>query len=112
VSILKHRDGAPSGVYFLSQQMTEKILKAYLVHEIKDYPKIHLIDKLVELCSKVDADFKNLKDEAIYLSDFYMPARYPSLYIDFSWREAEKAFKSATKIKEFVLKKMKRDLIL
>ncbi|MBI2459091.1 MAG: HEPN domain-containing protein [Parcubacteria group bacterium] len=26
-SILKHRDGAPSGVCFLSQQMAEKYLK-------------------------------------------------------------------------------------
>lgn len=106
-SILKHQDGAPSGVCFLAQQMAEKILKAYLLKMSGDYPKIHANDKLLELSLKFDKSFLKLKDEAIYLADFYISSRYPDAYYDFSWLEAAEAFKKAIKIKSFVLKKIK-----
>ena len=48
-SILRHRDGAPSGVCFLAQQMSEKLLKAFLVQERGNYPKIHSLPKLLFL---------------------------------------------------------------
>ena len=38
-SILRHRDGTPNGVCFLSQQMAEKCLKAFLVEEKKNILK-------------------------------------------------------------------------
>lgn len=38
-SILKHRDGTPSGVCFLSQQIAEKCLKTLLVFNKKEFPK-------------------------------------------------------------------------
>ena len=105
-SILKHRDGTPSGVCFLSQQIAEKHLKAFLVQEKKKYPKIHSLLKLTELCAEIDKDFFEIKDEVIFLNTFYVPVRYPGDYPEFSWRDAEQALEAAVEIKEFVLRKI------
>ena len=61
VSILKHRDGTPNCVCFLSQQTAEKYLKAFLVQEKKKYPKIHPLDALWELCKEIDKSFEEIK---------------------------------------------------
>jgi HEPN domain-containing protein len=106
-SILTHRDGTPNGVCFLSQQMAEKYLKAFLVYHKKWYPKIHPLDVLWELCREINSSFKKIKKEAVFLTTFYVATRYPGDYPDFTWKDAEKAFKSAQKIKKFVLKRIK-----
>jgi HEPN domain-containing protein len=105
--ILTDKEGAPSTVCFLSQQMVEKYLKGYLIFKGKRFPKIHDLDRLVRLCQKIDSNFEKIKGGARYLSDFYIAARYPGDYSEFSWTEAEKAFQAATRIKKFVLKKIK-----
>ena len=102
-SLLKHRDGTPRGVCFLAQQMAEKYLKAFLVARKKWFPKIHYLDKLVELCGGLEQDFLELKQEAVFLNEFYSDSRYPMSFTSFFWEDAEEAFKSASKIKEFVL---------
>lgn len=106
-SILKHRDGTPGAVCFLSNQMAEKYLKAFLVSRKQWFPKIHPLDTLAELCREIDSSFERLKKDAIFLNSFYMRTRYPGDYPEFTWQEAEKAFKAALKIKEFVLGKLK-----
>ena len=65
------------------------------------------IPKLVELCGKFDSSFEELKEDAIFLTEFYIPVRYPGDYPEFSWSEAEQDFKAAVKIKEFVLRRIK-----
>lgn len=107
-SILTHRDGTPNGVCFLSHQMAEKYLKSFLVFQKKWFPKIHPLDKLVELCKNIDNSFVNLKEDAIFLNAFYIPTRYPGDYPEFSWQEAEQAFEAALRIKNFVLGKVKK----
>lgn len=107
-SILRHQDGAPSGVCFLSQQMAEKHLKSFLVQEKMEYPKIHSLLKLTELCAKIDKSFTEIKDEAIFLNTFYIHVRYPGEYPEFSWREAEEAFKKAEQVRDFVLNKLNK----
>lgn len=107
-SILKHRDGTPSGVCFLSQQMTEKFLKAFLVQEKRKYPKTHSLLKLTELCAKTDKSFIKIKNKVIFLNAFYITVRYPCDYPEFHWKEAKQAFESAIKIKKFILLKIKK----
>ncbi len=106
-SILKHRDGAPSGVCFLSHQMAEKYLKAFLIFQNKWYPRIHQLDKLLELESQFDPSFIKLLDDALFLNSFYVPTRYPGDYPNFSWQDANNAFRAAEKIKKFIAKKIK-----
>lgn len=105
-SILTHRDGTPNAVCFLSHQMSEKSLKAFLVAKKNWFPKIHYLDKLTELCKEIDSSFEKIKEKALFLDSFYTPARYPGDYPELSWREAEQAFEAATRIKKFVLDKL------
>lgn len=108
--ILNDKEGAPSTVCFLSQQMAEKYLKAYLVFCGEKFPKIHDLDRLVRLCQQTESSFETINMEAKYLSDFYISTRYPGDYPQFNFKEAEKAFRAALKIKETVLKRMKNKL--
>lgn len=102
--ILNDKEGAASTVCFLSQQMAEKYLKGYLVIKGRKFPKIHELDRLVKLCQKVNPKFEKIKSEAQYLTIFYIATRYPGDYPQFTFKDAEKAFKNALKIKSFVLK--------
>ncbi|MFH1187683.1 MAG: HEPN domain-containing protein [bacterium] len=104
--ILDDRRGAPSTVCFLSQQLAEKHLKGYLVYQGKQFPKIHQLDRLIKLCKETNATFEEVKEEAEYLTGFYVATRYPGDYPDFFWDDAEKAFESACRIKKFVLSKI------
>lgn len=106
--ILSGKEGAPGTVCFLSQQMAEKYLKGFLVFSGERFPKIHDLDKLVKLCGEINPEFKKIKNKAKYLTDFYIATRYPGDYPEFFWQDAEKAFQSAVKIKEFVLDKIEK----
>lgn len=104
--ILKDREGAPNTVCFLSQQLAEKYLKGYLVYREIEFPKIHQLDRLIALCKELDLDFSTLMEDAAFLTTFYVTARYPGDYPTFSWEDAERAFAAATRIQEFVEKKV------
>lgn len=104
-SILTHRDGAPSGVCFLSQQTTEKYLKALLVFHDKKFPKVHDLLKLETLLMDFEPDINNIHQNLVLLNRYYIETRYPGDYLEFSWKEAKKALEAATQIKKFVLEK-------
>ena len=106
-SILTHRDGAPSGVCFLSQQMAEKLLKGLLVFYKKEFPKIHDLLELQTLILDMEPKIRNLDNELDLLNTYYFETRYPGDYPEFSWQEAKEAFEAATRIKEFMLDKIK-----
>lgn len=106
-SILKHRDGTPSGVCFLSQQMAEKCLKMLLVYNKQDFPKTHDLLVLESLVSKITPEIKKYKNELDILSGYYTETRYPGEFPEFSWKDAEEAFGAALNIKNFVLSKIK-----
>lgn len=105
-SILKHRDAPPSGACFHAQQAAEKLLKAFLVFYKKWYPRIHEVDALWELCREIDGSFDDIKDDVLFLTEFYTEARYPGDYQEHSWEEAEKSFAAALHIEEFILNKI------
>lgn len=106
--IMESRHGFANTSCFLLQQMAEKYLKGFLVYKGKEFPKIHQIDRLVKLCGEADKDFNKLKGDAEFLSAFYVAARYPGDFPDFIWKDAEKAFRAAKKIKKLILTKLKK----
>jgi len=64
-----------SQVCFLSQQTIEKVLKGYLVHLGKTYPKTH---KLIDLYSLCGAKFlEPFKNKIKLIDEFYIPTRCP-----------------------------------
>ena len=101
-SILTHRDGAPSGVCFLSQQIAEKYLKALLVFHQKPFLKVHDLLDLETRLLEIEPEIKILHQELVSLNRYYIETRYPGDYPDFSWRDADEAFKSASNIANFV----------
>lgn len=106
-AILDDKDGAPSSVCFMSQQMAEKYFKAYLVFKNNSFPKIHDLKKLVYLCKEIDPEFTDLNKEAVELTQFYVETRYPAEYPEgISWDMAEEAFKMAERVKGFVKEKI------
>lgn len=105
-SILKHRDGTPSGACFLSQQMAEKYLKGLLIYNNKNFPKTHDLIQLQTLLLDIIPDIKDCSKKLDLLTTYYFETRYPGDYPEFTWEEAEQAYEAATKIKQFVLSKI------
>jgi HEPN domain-containing protein len=99
-------DGPPNQICLHSEQMAEKYLKGYLAFH-KNIPlKTHQMEQLLRECEKYDPTFLELKEDAIRLDGFYIEARYPGDIIDFSLGDAREGYKSAKRIKEFVLSKI------
>lgn len=105
--ILKEKSFLSNPVCFHAQQSAEKYLKGFLAYHDLHVRKIHDLETLIEDCVKIDTSFKSLKDDAGFLNQFYIESRYPDDYIEFSRNDAEKAFISATKIKNFILEKIR-----
>ena len=108
IANLKHRDGTPTPICFLSQQMAEKYLKAFLVKKKKEFPKIHHLEFLLNLCLAINQSFANLKSEAVMLIKCYVANRYPGDYPEFTWQDAEKAYQAALQIKNLVLTNLEK----
>jgi len=106
-SILTHKDGAPNGPCFISQQMSEKYLKGLLVFYGKNVPKIHDLLALETLLLAIEPTIKELHKDFALLNRYYIIARYPADYPEFSWKDAQEAYEAALRIKDFVLEKIK-----
>jgi len=107
-SILKHRDGAASVVGMLSQQMAEKYLKGLLVFYKQDYPKIHDLVRISNLLEPLVPEIIELINDPKLseLSKLYTIDRYPADAPELSWEQAENAFKTAQKIRNFIIDKI------
>lgn len=101
-SIVTHRDGAPSGVCFLSQQMAEKCLKALLAYHQKPFPKIHDLLDLETRLLDAEPEIKTLHEDLVTLNRYYIETRYPGDYPEFSWQDADDAFMAASNIANFI----------
>lgn len=92
---------------FHCQQTVEKLLKAFLVYSGIEFGKVHNIEYLIKLCSNVDSDFENLYELTANLTDYSVDVRYTDEFYIPTIEEAKKAFDSATKVKEYIFKKLK-----
>jgi len=90
---------SPTKSAVFSQQVAEKILKAFLAFHNVKIPKTHIIEKLIKECMKLEKDFENLLEiEIISLSDYYLK-KYPPKRRIISIKEAQKAIEIAEKLK-------------
>ena len=72
--------GPPNQICFHAQQTAEKYLKAVIVLHGSTFEKSHQLRYLLERCCGHDPSFEELKDDAIYLTQFYIETvsgRYP-----------------------------------
>ena len=72
------------------------------------FVKIHDLDALRKICQAVDPVFEKIKDECIYLSDFYLESRYPPMIPSgLSRQESNMAKEAANKIGQMVRNSLK-----
>jgi HEPN domain-containing protein len=87
---------------FHAQQAAEKSIKAYLTaHEI-DFPFIHNLEKLVELCAQRDPSFLSIKTSSQELTPYAVELRYDDEFWP-SVETARQALDAALAIKSFVM---------
>lgn len=99
-----------AGVCFLSQQVAEKSLKAFLYSKDEDLKKIHDLDKLLSTAMKHKPGFAKFKKVTATLSGYYLTTRYPDIGdIDVFDKEelAKEALSMAEKLHTFVKKNLK-----
>ncbi len=105
-SILKHKDGTPSVVCFLCQQMVEKQLKALLIFFDFELIKTHDLMKLSLMLEEKIPDIRSNINDVALLNRYYIETRYVGDYPEFFWEDAEEAYESVKKINKFVLEKV------
>ncbi len=94
-------------VCFHSQQLAEKMMKAYLTEKETEFVRTHdLMFLLTEYLIPVEKTMKNISEACEYLTDFGVLPRYPGDFPDLSDDEARLAFDYALKIKEFIEQKI------
>lgn len=65
-------------VCFFSHQAAEKALKAFLVSQKHNPPRIHNLIDLVSICTQYDKTFEDFLSKVQVLNQFYIPTRYPT----------------------------------
>lgn len=86
---------------FHAQQAAEKYLKAYMTHKGIEFPFIHNLEKLVEICMVHDSGFATIKEIALSLTPFAVEARYDESF----WPDPDttkEAFRGAERIRKFI----------
>ncbi len=103
---LSSEDMVTEAVCFHSQQVVEKLLKAYLVTRNIEFGKTHNLEFLLELCIKQDSRFKDVN--VGNLSFYAVELRYPDEFYTPTAEEARQCIEIARKVNEFVLRKVKK----
>ena len=97
---------ATSAICFHSQQLVEKILKAYLIANGKEIRKTHNIEFLLSECADFDNEFSKIDPQN--LSDFGVEVRYPGDMYQATENEALEYKQLAIEIKNFVSEKIEK----
>lgn len=96
-------------VCFHFQQAAEKFLKSYIIGKGLEFRKIHELRKLLKTCESNYPSFSCLREEADFLSPFYVDTRYPVHWpATVTKEETLKAQQAAQKIKTFVENLLKK----
>ncbi|MHA1610909.1 MAG: HEPN domain-containing protein [Promethearchaeota archaeon] len=93
-------------VCFHCQQASEKYLKAYLTFLSLDVPKIHNLEKIVDLLLMKDSNVLKFKEDCAKVSPFAVESRY----LEFDEVESKyslEAIEIAEKLKEYVISQIK-----
>lgn len=90
---------------FHAQQAAEKYLKAYLVAQAADFPFVHNLEKLVEVCARYDPTFLGIKTPAQELTPYAVELRYDLEFWP-SVETARRAVELAQAVRDFVLARL------
>ncbi len=76
-ALLEFKERFLKFVVFSSQQASEKIIKAYLTHNRKRFPKTHDLEDLIKILSTIDSKIAEVLFETPRLSQYSVAFRYP-----------------------------------
>ena len=88
-------------VCFHSQQAAEKMLKCFLASRNIEFPKIHDMQVLCELCVENEERFNEVYEEAVMLTRYGVIPRYPAEF-GITEQDAAKAIGFADVVMGFV----------
>lgn len=100
--VLSGDDPFPDAAAFHSQQAAEKALKGFLAAHEVPFPKTHDLERLVQWCGNIEAEFAHFADAAQTLSPYVVRFRYPLGPLEPDMAEAEEAIRLAREIVQFV----------
>lgn len=102
-----------SDACFMSEQASQKALKAYLLFKGERHILSHSVRELVDSCAKYDGEFNCLIEYGMILDKYYIPTRYPDAlappavpYKSYTEKEAAEAVDYAKKIVNSVRKRV------
>jgi HEPN domain-containing protein len=98
------REYTTSIICFHSQQMVEKLLKAFLTYHNTQFPRTHMLEVLKQKCIELDEEFQilNFKNLPMYAVEI----RYPDEFDIPSLEETNECIEIALQVKNFVLSKL------
>ena len=96
---------------FHCQQLSEKVLKAYLTYRGTQFWRTHDLVALVGLCESLDPSFSGLIPNASDLSQYAVRFRYPTDEPVPSIADAWLRLEWAREIKAFVLSRLPADVL-
>ena len=105
--ILYRENGPTDSLCFHCHQMVEKMLKSFLVFRKEEFPKIHDLIRLLNLCQELDRNFESLIEQVSFLNRYYIETRYPSEVMVYSREECKEALENANKLFQFIINKIK-----
>jgi HEPN domain-containing protein len=97
-------DANYDAICFHAQQMAEKYQKAFLFKNKVDFPKIHSLIELLELCLQIDSTFESYLDFFDRLEDYAVLYRYPGASAERI--DAEQAFHDAEQVRTIMRVKL------
>ncbi len=104
--ILFQENGPSDSICFHCHQVAEKMLKGFLIFNKKEFPKVHDLIYLLNLCEKTDKNFENLKGKISFLNRYYIETRYPSDVFIYSKEECRKSLNIAQDLFKFISSKI------
>ena len=63
---------------FISQQVAEKALKAFIYAQGEEFVVGHSVESLSRWAAEYDPDFEKLRPKVALLDGYYIPTRYPN----------------------------------
>lgn len=92
-------------VCYLSQQSTEKFLKAFLIYKAEPFPRTHNLELLLEKCKKCDPAFQHI--EIGRLTSYNTSMRYPDEFRIPAISEAEDSYDISKIVRKEILERLK-----
>ena len=96
----------PTAACFHSQQLAEKVLKAFLAYQDIEFEWSHTLKYLLSLCADRDESFRPFLESAVPLTEYAVTFRYPTDQPDPTVEQAQEALAVARRLWHFVLQRL------